>query len=89
MSRPKQRHVDAIRELTEEVERMDFLEKHHVHLSFVDGHWYCFLNDEMYCAHSGDQPTARAAIDASRAIVQQQAEQARTLARWKERWGKQ
>lgn len=88
MSRLRKRHVDALRELTEDIERMDFIEKYLALVSFTDGHWYCFLNNDQHCAHSGDQPTARQAIDVCRATVQQQIEEARSLARWKERWGK-
>lgn len=83
MSRLRKRHVEALRALTEEVERMDFIQKHCAHLSHVEDHWYCFLHTGKHTAHSGDQPTAREAVDACRAEVQRQQEEARTLARWK------
>lgn len=87
MARPRKRHVEALQELAEEAARFDFIEKHRLHLSFVQDHWYAYLHTEEHCAHSGDQKTAREAIDACRKKVQERIEEERVDARWRKELG--
>lgn len=82
MSRVRKRHLEALKELTEEAERLDFVEKNHALISFTDGHWYCFVRNEHGCAHSGNQPTARAAIDKAREDLTAQMNEHRSFTNW-------
>lgn len=83
MSRQKKRYNEALREVLEDVERIDFMERHRGRVTFFQGHWTAFFNSDAHCCHSGEQPSMRAAIDACRESLQKDMDLARADVRWR------
>jgi hypothetical protein len=86
MSRLRKRHVEALRELTDEVDRMDFIEKFHCQVSRTDHHWWSCVHHDTFHAYSTNHVTAREAVDACRDQVRQQIKEMEAEAAWKKRW---
>lgn len=91
MSRRKnKRAAEALREVMKDTERLDFFETHCTgvgnHLAIVDGRWGCFINTHGACGNSSGHATAREAMDAAIADVQNQLADQREHDNWIKRF---